>query len=416
MDDVVVIGAGHAGLAASWHLARRGVGHMVLERGRVGETWRTQRWDSFALNTPTGMSRLPGVETDPGPDDGFLVRDAWIAHLDGYATRFALPVRTGADVTGLSRAPDGTFEIQLADAGETLRARSVIVAAGAQRNPRIPALAGSLPAGVLQLPTSGYRNPAATPPGAILVVGAAQSGGQVVEDLLDAGRTVHLATSRVPRVRRRMRGRDSFEWLARSGFFDQAVTALTDPDLQFAPQPIVSGVGRHGHTISLQWLEARGVRLLGRLRSIDGGRLTFHDDLGANIRFGDEQSAQATRQIAAGLARAGLDADLPPLEDDPADVRHADPEGVHAPTSLDLDAAGIATVIWATGYAPNFDWLPPAWLDDRGGLRHRDGAAPVPGLFALGFPWLRTRGSGIVYGTDRDAAAVVEGVTAHLAG
>ena len=416
MDDVVVIGAGHAGLAASSHLTRRGVGHVVLERGRVGETWRTQRWDSFALNTPTGMSRLPGVVADPGPADGFLVRDAWIAHLAEYAVQFALPVRTREEVTGLAQAPDGTFELRLAKAGETVRARAVIVAAGAQCHPRIPSSAGSLPADVLQLHASEYRNPAALPAGAVLVVGAAQSGGQVVEDLLTAGRTVHWATSRVPRVRRRFRGRDSFAWLARAGFFDQPVTSLPDPALRLAPQPLVSGVGRHGHTLGLQWLEARGARLLGRLRAIDGGHLTFDDDLGANIRFGDERSAEVNRQIAAGLAQAGLDADLPPLEDDPADVPHPDPDAVHAPTSLDLDAAGIATVIWATGYVPRFDWLPPAWLDDRGGLRHRDGAAPVPGLFALGFPWLRTRGSGIVYGIDRDAAAVVEGVTAHLAG
>lgn len=204
MEDVIVVGAGPAGLAASWHLRQRGVGHVVLERGRVGETWRAQRWDSFTLNKPTWMSRLPGDCPDPGPADGFVPRDAWVAHLDDYARRFGLPVRRAAEVTGLEARPDGTFEVRLGGpAPETIAARCVVVASGAQREPRTPALAAALPEGVEQLHTVGYRNPAQLPAGAVLVVGSAQSGGQVVEDLLEAGRTVYLSTSRVPRVRRR---------------------------------------------------------------------------------------------------------------------------------------------------------------------------------------------------------------------
>ena len=428
MEDAIVVGAGPAGLAVSWHLRRRGVSHVVLERGRVGETWRTQRWDSFTLNTPTWMSRLPGVGAapnadagsgigDPGPPDGFVPRDAWVAHLDDYARSFELPVRTEAEVTSLAARPDGTFEVRVrGPAPGTVAARCVVVASGAQRVPRTPALAADLPAGVLQLHTVAYRNPAQLPAGAILVVGSAQSGGQVVEDLLDAGRTVYLATSRVPRVRRRTRGTDTLEWLVSVGFFDQAVAALPDPALRFAPQPITSGVGRLGHTLSLQWLEERGARLLGRMRGIDGGRLAFDDDLGASIAFADEQSAMANRQVAAALTARGLDATLPPLEDDPADRRHPAPESVHAPTSLDLERAGIGIVIWATGVTGRFDWLPPALLDERGAPRHDDGAMSLPGLFVVGLPWLRSRGSGIVYGMDRDAAAIVERLVGHLAG
>jgi len=416
MEDALVVGAGPAGLAASWHLGRRGVQHVALERGRIGETWRTQRWDSFALNTPTWMSRLPGRGGDPGPSDGFVPRDAWIAHLDDYARRSALPVRTGAEVASLASRPDGTFAVRLGGASrETLVARCVVVASGAQLVPRIPALAAGLPPGVLQLHTAAYRNAGGLPPGAVLVVGSAQSGGQVAEDLLDAGRTVYLSTSRVARIRRRTRGRDTLEWLVPAGFFDQPVASLADPALQFAAQPITSGVGRFGHTLSLQWLAERGARLLGRLHGVDGGHLQLGDDLGANIEFADEQSAAANRQVAEGIAARGLDAILPPLEDDPADRPHPAPETVHGPTTLDLERAGIGTVIWATGVAGRFDWLPPSLLDERGTPRHEEGCTPVPGLYVLGLPWLRSRGSGIVYGMDRDAAAITDRVTERLA-
>jgi putative flavoprotein involved in K+ transport len=415
MEDAIVVGAGPAGLAASWHLRRRGVSHLVLERGRVGETWRSQRWDSFTLNTPTWMSCLPGGPA-PGPPDGFLPRDAWIAHLDDHARSFELPVLTEAEVTGLEARPGGTFEVRVGGPEpETIAARCVVVASGAQREPRTPALASDLPDGVAHLHTVAYRNPAQLPAGAVLVVGSAQSGGQIAEDLLAAGRTVHLSTSRVPRVRRRTRGTDTLELLLSVGFFDQPVAALPDPAQQFAPQPITSGVGRFGHTLSLQWLEERGARLLGRLRGIQRGRLLFDDDLGGNIAFADEHSAMVNRQVAAALAARGLGATLPPLEDDPADRPHPAPESVHAPTELDLERAGIGTVIWATGVEGRFDWLPSGLLDERGWPRHEDGAMALPGLFVLGLPWLRNRGSGVVYGMDRDAAAIVDRLVEHLA-
>lgn len=417
MHETIVVGAGTAGLAASWHLARRGVDHVVLERGRVAETWRSQRWDSFALNTPAWMNRLPGATEDAGPRDAFATGAAWVEHLEAYAALAGLPVRTGIEVTGLRRGTDRTFELaaRVSGSGETLRARSVVVASGVQRVPRIPAIAAALPRDVLQIHTSEYRSPAALPPGAVLVVGAAQSGGQVVEDLLDAGRTVHLATSHVARFRRRAYGRDILEWLVPAGFFDVSPGSLPDPAMQVEPQPLISGVGRYGHTLSFQWLESRGARLHGHLRSIEGGRLTFDDDLATNVRYADERSAEVTRQVTAGLMKAGLGASLPPLEDDPADAPHPDPDAVHPLPALDLVDAGIATVIWATGFVARTPWLPPDSLDDRGVLRNAGGSASVPGLFALGLPWLRTRGSGIVYGVDRDAAAIAEMVTTHLA-
>ena len=417
MHDTIVVGAGTAGLAMSWHLGRRGVDHVVLERGRIGETWRSQRWASFALNTPAWMNRLPGATESVGPRDAFPTGTAWVEHLESYAALARLPVRPGVEVTGLRRETDGTFalEARVSGPGETLRARSVVVASGVQRVPRVPAIAAALPRDVLQLHTSEYRSPAALPPGAVLVVGAAQSGGQVVEDLLDAGRIVHLATSRVARFRRRLRGRDILEWLVPAGFFDVPPGSLPDPAMQVEPQPLISGVGRYGHTLSFQWLESLGARLHGRLRSIEGGRLTFEDDLAANIRYADERSKEVTRQVTAGLVEAGLGASLPPLEDDPADAPHPDPDAERPPRTIDLVDAGIATVIWATGFLPRTPWLPPDHLDERGMLHTAGGAASITGLYVIGSPWLRTRGSGIVYGVDRDAAAIAAMVTTHLA-
>ena len=174
-------------------------------------------------------------------------------------------------------------------------------------------------------------------------------------------------------------------------------------------------IGRVGHTLSLQWLAERGARLLGRLRSVEGGSLLFDDDLGANIRYADERSAAANRQIEESLAARGLDVTLPLLEDDPADRPHPAPRLVHGPPTLDLERAGVGTVIWATGVTGRFDWLPPSLLDERGEPRHDEGSTPIPGLYVLGLPWLRSRGSGIVYGMDRDAAAIANRVTEHLA-
>ncbi len=201
-----------------------------------------------------------------------------------------------------------------------------------------------------------------------MVVGSAQSGGQIAEDLLDAGRTVYVCTSTVARVRRRYRGRDMLERLAAAGFFDQRPEQLPDPAMQFAAQPIISGVGRYGHTLSLQFLAARGAILLGRLRDVGDGRLILDDTVGRDIRFGDEKSAEFRQLIDEGLRTAGIDA--PPPEPDEADEPHPDPDSVRSPQTLDLDAAGVGTVIWATGVGGEFGWLRLPVLDDRGSPVH----------------------------------------------
>jgi len=259
--EAVVIGGGQAGLAVSHHLARRGIDHTVLERGRVAETWRTQRWDSFALNTPSWMNLLPG-ETEPlEPRDAFIGRDAYVARLEGYAESNQVPIRTGVNVTSVAARPGGdTFLVSVDDGGtmSEIETRSVIVASGVQRVPQIPAFGRALPDHVRQVHAADYRSPAGVPAGAVLIVGSAQSGVQIAEDLLDAGRTVYLCTSAVARVRRRFRGRDTMEWLVGAGFFDVTPDRLPDPRMRLAKMPSISGVGRFGHTVSLQALSERG--------------------------------------------------------------------------------------------------------------------------------------------------------------
>ena len=414
MLEALVIGAGQAGLAISHHLSSEGIEHLVVERGRVGETWRTQRWDSFALNTPGWGSLLPGDVADTATADGFALRDAFVEYLDDYARRAAVPVRTGVRVAQVKARRSGRgFDVETDGSGR-LAARAVIVAAGFQRVPRLPAAAADLPPDVTQLHSSAYRNPAALPAGAVLVVGSAQSGVQVTEDLLDAGRTVYLATSRVARMRRRYRGRDIFAWLLDIGFFDQTVAMLPDPALEFAPLPMISGLGPLGHTVSLPWLAERGATLLGHVDGVHGGRMLFRDDLGANIGWADARSADINRAIEAVIASRSMSA--APPEPDPVDEPHPNPARVHAPTALDLADAGIATVIWTTGVTADLSFLPAETIGPAGHPLHTDGVAAIPGLYFLGLPWQRNRASGIIAGTTTDAGILVGQIAAHLTG
>ena len=409
MIDVVVIGGGQVGLAASWHLSRRGIEHVVLERGRVAETWRFQRWDSFALNTPNWMNRLPGDDDSIQPRDAFQTRDEVIARFDAYARDHRVPVRVSTEVTAVDpgRTP-GTFLVTTSGAGgaDVVETRHIIVASGGQGRPRRPAVADGFPTSIHQLHTAGYRSPAALPDGAVLVVGSAQSGVQVAEDLAGAGRTVYLCTSPVGRLRRRLFGRDTLEWLSENGFYDVTEGELPDPRMKTMPIVQISGVGRYGHTVSLQWLAGLGVVLLGRPMEVHGARLTLDGFLGANIAVGDRISAELNGLIERRIRESG--ATPPAREPDPADDPHPDPSSARAPETLDLDAAGISSVIWATGYAPDFGFLRVPVLDETGDPVHDQGAARVPGIQFVGLRWAVDRKSALFFAADRDSAAAVQ--------
>jgi putative flavoprotein involved in K+ transport len=392
-----VVGAGPAGLATSAALSERGVDHVVLERDQVGHSWRTQRWDSFRLNTPGWCNLMLGdVERDDystGPEV--------VARLDGLAK--ALPVQQNTPVESLDRA--GTDYVLRTPGGE-LRSPAVVLATGDQNVPRVPAIAQHLPERVQQLHAAEYRNADQLPDGAVLVVGSAQSGCQIAEDLVAARRRVYLATSRVSRFRWHYRGRDTFEWLVDAGFFDQRPHDLEDPAMVHAPQPIVASGGR---SLSLQLLGRSGVTLLGRIVSVDGRTMTFDDSAVANVRFGNEFSDRVCTMIDKLIERTGIDA--PAAEPDES----GGPVAVEVGTALDFHAAGVTSIIWCTGFTGDFSWVHLPVLDDLGLPQHAGGAASQPGLWFVGLKWLNQRKSGILLGFPDDAATIADQVTAHLA-
>ena len=414
--DVVVVGAGQAGLGIGYHLQSAGNRFAIFERGRVGETWRTQRWDSFAVNTPNWANVLPGDTYVGEEPDGFRHRDELVADFARYADAFGLPVVEGRTVTGVDAHGDG-FLITYRDstgAVGTVTTSNVVVASGMMQSPRIPAIHTRFPDSILQLHASAYRSPEGLPPGAVVVVGSGQSGCQIATDLVRAGREVFLCTSRVARVRRRYRQRDILDWAVDVGFWDVEVDELPDPAMQFATQPQVSGVGRFGSTVSLQSMARDGVHLMGRLHDVVGGVLRTDDDLVDNISFADEKSAEFTAMIEAWIAREGLDA--PPIEDDPAD-EPADPSvAISGITELDLAEAQVGSVIWCTGFTADLGWIHLPVTGADGMPIHTRGVSPVPGIYFIGLPWLHTRKSGLIHGVDEDARFIADMVAAASPG
>jgi putative flavoprotein involved in K+ transport len=290
--------------------------------------------------------------------------------------------------------------------------RCVVLASGIQRVPKIPAVSSGLARVVTQLHAADYRKAAALPPGAVVVVGSGQSGCQIAEDLLSAGRTVYLCTSKVGRVPRRHRGRELLEWLLEMGFFDATLASLEDKSVSREPVAVFSGVGRHGHTVSLQQLARQGAVILGRLLAVDGRTLVLGDEAADHVRHADEVSRRVKDRIDAYLARAGIAP--PPLEDDPADAPDPQAECVSRVRRLDLGKGSVGTLIWATGFTGDFGWVHPPVVDDEGQPVHQRGVSPVPGLYFIGFPWLASRKSGIIYGAGEDARFIADAVARHL--
>ena len=399
MTDCLVVGAGPAGLASSAALTQLGVDHVILERSRAGETWRTQRWDTFRLNTPGWMNRLLGEQARYAYAD----RAEVVKRLEQLAG--TSPIHTGVRVTRLTAAGGG---YALRTSGGELRSRAVVVATGDQNVPRIPALARRLPDRVAQYHTADYAGPEQLLDGAVLVVGSGQSGCQITEDLLLAGRRVVLATSPVARLPWRHRGRDSFEWLAEAGFFDQRPQDLPDPSAARPTQPIVASGGR---SLSLQALARAGAKLVGRLVDGTGERLSFDDSAKANVAAGDAGAERMRSTMDDFIRRNDLTAS--PAEPDGTDAPvELDPP----PTTLDMREDDIGSVVWCTGFTGDFSWLNPSMLDGNGQPRRAGHSAVTPGVWYVGLTWLTQRSSGIFFGFPRDAAAVADAVKAHLNG
>jgi putative flavoprotein involved in K+ transport len=344
--DCVVVGAGPAGLAASAALTEQGVEHIVLERSCAGESWRSQRWDSFRLNTPGWMNEMLGEQ----PADAYASRAEVVERMAALGAR--AQVHEGIDVCTLAATTDG-FAVRSAET--EFRARAVVVATGDQNVPCIPPIAQSLPARVAQLHASEYRSADALPDGTVLVVGSAQSGCQIADDLAAAGRRVVLATSAAGRLPMPYRGRATLEWVVEAGFYAQRPADLPDPAAMRAAQPIVAAGGR---ALSLQALARAGVTLAGRPVGVTGGRLTFDDSAPANVAAGDAFARRVRGMIDELIERRQVDA--PPAEPDESDgFAGADPP-------LELDLLDVGAVVWCTGFTGDFSWLGPELVDERG--------------------------------------------------
>jgi cation diffusion facilitator CzcD-associated flavoprotein CzcO len=399
--EVVVVGGGQAGLAVSRELTQESVDHVVLERGRVGQSW-AGRWDSFCLVTPNWFVQLPGHPYDGGDPDGFMPRDEIVAYLERYAARIAAPVREGIEVTSLRPRPDGGFLLETS-AGEIV-AQTVVLSAGAYRRPHRPAGAATLPADLLQIDVADYRNPAELPAGPVLVVGSGQSGCQISEELHHAGREVFLACGRAPWFPRRLGDRDLAWWGLETGFLDAPVSSLPSPAARLAANVQASGAGG-GHDLHYRTLRKMGVTLLGHFVGADGRRARFAPDLGESVAWGDERNAQLMDLVRKLVAERGL-----PRPEIP------EPEPFNADAPEELNLSGFGAVVFAGGFRPDYDsWVRfPGAFDELGFPVHEEGASTVaPGLYFVGVHFLRKRKSSLLNGVGEDAAIVARQIAAR---
>ena len=403
--EVVIIGGGQAGLALSYYLTRQGRTHLVLEQGQVGEVWRSERWDSFTLNTPNWMTRLPGFPYQGDDPDGFLPREDIVAYLEQYAASFHAPLQCGVRVTAVRQQPGGGG--YLVDAEEiTVKARNIVLATGAYPKPKLPTASAALSVDICQLHTSEYRNPQMLPSGAVLVVGTGQSGCQIAEELHESGRQVYLSTSSCGRAPRRYRGKDSTWWLSRLGFFDRTLDQLPSPHAKFACNPHVSG-NHGGHDINLRQFARQGMILLGHVQAAQGKQMILAPDLEENLTKADAFAAQITQGIDEYIKRTGMDVAANNT------IREVPPTGALTAKpilTLDLQSAGINTIIWATGYKLDFGWMHLPVFDQTGYPVHQRGVTAYPGLYFLGLHWLYKTKSALLYGVGEDAAFIASAI------
>ena len=401
--ETLVIGGGQAGIAASEHLTRHGRPHLVVERARIAEHWRSRRWDSLVANGPAWHDRFPNQTFEASGPDEFAPKEEVADYLKRYARTFVAPIRTGVAITRLSRNAGGQF-VALTGAGDTIIARNVVLATGPFQNPVIPPLIPA-EAGVTQIHSAHYKSPGQLPAGGVLVIGAGSSGVQIADELNRAGRSTWLAVGPHSRPPRRYRGRDFVWWLGVLGKWDQK------PEETHGPHVTIAVSGAHGgQTVDFRELAHSGITLVGRATGFSHGKLTFSDDLKAIIAAGDDDYLATLRESDAYIAREGLD--LP--EEPEAHVIGADPECVTNPiTALDLAAAGITSVVWATGYAFDYGWVDLDVFNPDGSPRHERGISDVPGLHFLGLPGLSRRASAFIWGVWHDAAYLADHIAAR---
>jgi putative flavoprotein involved in K+ transport len=398
--DTVIVGAGQAGLSLSHELAAASVDHVVLERGRVGETWRG-RWDSFCLVIPNWTVQLPGGRYRGEDPDGFMPKSEIVDHLVAYADNFRAPLREGVTVTSLESGEHGGFLLRTS-VGE-IRARDVVLATGGYQKAHRPLAAAQLPASVHAIDAEDYANPTALPRGKVLIVGSGQTGCQLAEEILEAGRDVSLACGRAPWVPRRLEGRDTIAWLNETPFFDVGLSDLPSPQWRLLSNPQMSG-RRGGHDLNYRTLQAQGVRLLGRFIGVADGRAHFAPDLAESVAFGDARWADSCGFIRK--ACAGRSVRPPEMPVPPAFVGDA-------PESVSLSDFG--TVLFTTGFRPDYaSWVRfPKAFDDEGFPIQQDGSSTVvPGMHFMGVHFQRKRKSATFMGVGEDATVLAEKISA----
>lgn len=391
--EVVVVGAGQAGLAMSANLRAQAIPHLVLERSRIAERWRSERWDSLVANGPAWHDRYPGLEFPGfGPED-FVPKEKIADAFAALAEKNKLPVRCGVTVTAVTRN-SGVRGFTVETSSGPVAANFVVAATGAFQKPAIPAFVPEH-AGITQMHSTAYRNPQQLPEGAVLVVGAGSSGAQIAEELLGAGRTVYLSVGPHDRPPRRYRGRDNVWWLGVLGLWDAPTPSEGREHVTIA----VSGADG-GKTVDFRRFAERGMILVGRTQGYDSGVMHFAPDLKANIEQGDANYLSVLRAADAYVARNGLDL---PEEPDAYNIG-PDAECMRRPIlELDLKAAGVTSIIWATGFSVDFSWLPAGACDASGRPKHQRGMSAESGIYFLGLPWLSRRGSTFIWGVWHDA-------------
>jgi putative flavoprotein involved in K+ transport len=393
--ETVIVGGGQAGLATSYYLRHHGHEHIILEQAaQAGNVWRNERWDSFTLVTPNWALQMPGAEYDGADPHGFMSRDEIVAYFEQYVEQFQLPVQFNTSVLSVDPLDGKGYRVRTSK--RTFYANNVVMATGFFQKPKIPSYAADLSPGITQLHSSAYRNPRSLPAGAVLVVGSAQSGSQIAEELYQHGRKVFLSTGTAGRLPRRYRGKDVIAWLNLGGFFDLTPEQLPPGVTKFTGIPHFSGT-HGGHTLNLHQFARDGVTLLGHLRGAANDKIHLDPDLHQNLAIVDQIELEALAMIDRGIQANGLDA--------PAEALPKLHDGYNQPliNELDMKAAGINAVIWAMGYTFDYSLVKLPVCDGDGFPIQRSGVTSYPGLFFVGMPWMPTEKTGSLLGVGKAA-------------
>ena len=404
--DTVVVGGGQAGLAMSYHLKRLGREHVVLERGRVGESWRSERWDSLMFQFPSSSIQLPGYTYETDDPDGYVSKDEIVRFIERYAARIGAPLRDGLRVDALRQDPaSGRLRVET-EQGPSFEAVNVIVATGSFHRPHIPAFAASLPVDLFQVHSRDYRNPDQLPPGGVLVVGSGASGSQIAEELHGAGRKVYLSAGRFHKTPRRYRGRDIYWWFEVLGIWHRPLELQPEiRNLRF----VVTGVGG-GHDIDLRRFAADGMTLLGRLRGFSDGKLHIAADIEETLAQGDAWFASLRHRMDAYAEKNGMPPSPDSAMEEPA---HALPSWSQPISELAPVRAGITSVVWCSGFRSDFGWIKLPIFDDAGEPRHQRGVTQRRGLYFLGLRRTYAVSSALLAGVGNDAAFIADHIAAR---